>query len=268
MAARIRVRHALPLWQRLRRRWRAWRGARMVKTHLVHFVDVDGVRFKRVRFAEVGTAQAVAQVLAQLAETSLAPALSRQQDSEVWVDFVPGRAPKAADIEDQARLVDFFASLYAVGQAVAADPGPYASGLQEDLQYLSRAGLVAPERAAGLAALEKRLRPHQVWIGPDYIDPVAKNFIVVGRGLVAIDIEALADDALLGTGLAKARLRWPFDPIDSVCARLSAGAGPDLATQLPWVELCFLCRYFKEKLLQGKPGHIRLEALDRLLNRE
>lgn len=268
MAAKIRVRHAVPLWQRLRRRWRSWRGAALGKTHVVHFVDIGEARYKRVVFAELETAQAVVAALQALGGTGCVPALARHQDCEVWVDYVPGPPPKPSDPTHQACLIDFFRRLYAVGGTLIDDPAPFIARLHSDLDFLVEAGVLTRERGARLKELEQRLRPPSVRVGLDYIDPLAKNFVVADEGLVAIDIEALVSDAILGTGLAKARLRWPFDPCPAVCGRLADGGGPDLSVQLPWAELCFLCEYFRQKLLQGKPGHVRLGALDRLLRHQ
>ncbi len=265
MAAKIRVRHALPLWQRLRRRWRSWRGAELGKTHVVHFVDIGEARYKRVVFAEAESARAAVRALEALAGSGCVPALARHEVCAVWVDYVPGRPPRLKDASDQARLVDFFVRLYVVGDAVAADPAPFTACLRSDLDFLVEAGVLRRDYAAGIEELEQRLRPPSIWLGLDYIDPLAKNFIVVNDWLVAIDIEALKAGAILGTGLAKARLRWPFDPGADFCRRLVEGGGPDLAIQLPWAELCFLCGYFRQKLLQGKPGYVRLAALDQLL---
>ena len=236
----------------------------MGKTHVVHFVDIGEARYKRVAFAGLETAQTVVSALEALAATQCVPGLVRHAGREVWVDYIPGRAPRLKDACDQARLVDFFSRLYSVGDAAAADPAPFAARLDSDLDFLVDAGVLLGERADRLREIEERLRPPSVWVGLDYIDPLPKNFVVADEALVAIDIEALVNDAILGTGLAKARLRWPFDPAAELLKRLVEGPGPDLEHQLPWAELSFLGSYFRQKLLQGKPGHVRMDALNRL----
>lgn len=266
MAGKIRVRHALPLWQRLRRYWRSWRGAGLTKTHAVHFVDIGEARFKRVQFADGGTARAVAEGLERLADSECVPGLLMHQERQLWVDYLPGRPPALDDPADQGRLIEFFVRLYTSTPPAVADPALFSVRLARNLDFLSRADVLTPARADQLRELERRLRPDRVQIGYDYIDPLGKNFVVQGDRVVAIDIEALVPETSLGTGLAKAKLRWPFDPSARVLSRLSAAGGPELAGQLVWTELCFLCDYFKHKVLQGKPGYIRLEALDRLLS--
>ncbi len=264
MVARIRVRHALPFWQRLRRHWRAWRGAGLGKTHEVHFVWIGKTRLKRVRFADAQTAREIAHGLEQLAGDGCFPTLLMAQGRQLWVDFVPGQAPRLNDPADRDRLVAFFVRLYARAPATASKPDALSARLALDLDFLTRCGVLATERANRLLALERTLRPDRVWAGADYTDPVGKNFVIRDDVAVGIDIEALSSNSPLGTGLAKAWLRWPFDPAPEVFGRLPAD-GPDLGQQWAWVRLCFLGDYFKQKVLQGKPGYIRLEAFDRLL---
>ena len=264
MAGKIRVRHALPLWQRLRRRWRAWRGAGLNKSHVVHFVQIGEARFKRVGFAAAETAQAVAEGLERLADSACFPALLMRDGHQVWVDYVPGGPPQLSDPADQQRLVEFFVRLYGQAPVQTTDPAPISVLVARDLDFLSRCGVLTQDRSHRLLELERALRPSQVCLGMDYIDPLAKNFVIRGDQAVAIDIEALILDTPLGTGLAKAWLRWPFDPAPEVLRRVLAAGGPDLAPQLAWTRLSFLGSYFKQKVLQGKPTYIRLDAFDRL----
>ena len=264
MTGKIKVRPALPLWQRLRRRWRAWRGAGLCKTHVVDLVQIGSARLKRVRFADPAQAQAVADSLEQFADSGCFPALLMRQGPQLWVDYVPGAPPRLEDAVARGRLVDFFVRLYTHRPALAADPGPAAGQLDRDLDFLNRCGVIESDRAADLMRQARALRPERVWSGLDYADPLAKNFILQTDRAVGIDIEALLPNASLGTGLAKAWLRWSFDPVPEVIEQVVSVGGPDLNEQWPWVRLCFLCEYFRQKVLQGKPGYIRVEMLDRV----
>ena len=265
MAGKMRVKPALPLWQRLRRRWRAWRSAGLAKSHVVHFVRIGEAQFKRVRFAEAHTAQAIAGALERLADLNCFPELLLRHAEQIWVDYVPGAPPRLNDPADQERLTEFFVRLYGQPGIVASDPAPLTACMLRDLEFLCRAGVLMRDRARELQELEQELRPARVWLGYDYVDPLAKNFIIRDGRAVAIDIEALAAATPLGTGLAKAWLRWPSDPSAEVVRRLLDSGGAELSGQLQWTRLGFVCDYFKQKLLQGKPGYIRVEAFDRLL---
>lgn len=268
MAARIRIRQANSLAQRLRRRWRAWRGAAMVKSHTVHIVRVAGVDFKRVTFGDAATAASVAAGLEDLRDSDCFPRLLMHHVNQVWVDFVVGRPPRSSQSSDQASLIDFFVRLYSQPGAVcSAETSTQQARLRRDLSFLVQVGLLDGQRFDRIERLAVDVCPDRVWTGYDYVDPLSKNFILSGEKAVAIDVEALAGPVVLGTGLAKARLRWPRDPTREVLARLAEESGRDLRPQAAWAELCFLAEYFKQKVLQGKPGYLRLDAFDRLLER-
>ncbi len=265
MTVKIKARLAVPWWQRWRRRWRALRGGGLGKTHQVHLVTIGQLSLKRVQFADPDSARRIAANLEALKDPDAFPRLLMQQGAELWLEYIPGRLARLNDAADGRLLVDFFVRLYRSAPMVTVDAAPYTARLQRDLDFLSATGVLSRARADQLRALERHWCPSAVWVGPDYLDPLGKNFVIRGERAVAIDIEALSCDSPLGTGLAKAMLRWPFDPAPAVLAGLAAHGGPDLAPQLPWTRLCFLCDYFKQKLLQGKPGYLRLEALDSLL---
>lgn len=266
MVTRIRVRQANSLGQRLRRRWRAWRGAGMVKSHAVHIVRIEGLDFKRVTFGDSATAAKVARGLEHLGRSGCFPQLLMHHASQVWVDFVAGRAPRPGDPADRPALIDFFVRLYRQPDATCSSQvSAQQERLQRDLAFLVRVDVLDAGRAGLLAGLGERLCPDRVWVGYDYVDPLAKNFILSGTTAVAIDVEALLGPVVLGAGLAKARLRWPFDPTREVLTRLADDFGRDLRPQAEWAELCFLAEYCKQKVLQGKPGYLRLDAFDRML---
>lgn len=254
----VRTRNANPLWRRLIRRWRQWRGAELGKTHQVHFIKVDGQTFKRVRFSDLSEANSVSTALEALSGLDRFPALVRQDGREVWTGFVPGKLAEKRSLRHQALVADFFVDLYRVPAAVnPPDPGT----LDEDLDFLLGAGLLTQPDVHRVARRAEQLRPDRIVAGYDYIDPVPKNFVIADHRAIGIDVEAVLAGMPLGTGLAKARLRWLGDGYQRVLSGLVQTGGVDLRGQYPWVELCFLARYFRQKVMQGKPGHIRIKAL-------
>lgn len=264
----IRRRPANSFWQRVRRRWRTWRGAMLAKSHHVEIVTLGGVDFKRVQFAESATAGLVAGHLEGLEPTGCVPSLVLHEGREVWVEYVVGRPPDPQILQGREQLIDFFVALYrcpGVHQSVL--PERFHSALLRDLVFLGQTGVLTTELQQSCVDLAERVRPQSAWLGLDYIDPLTKNFIVRGGRAIAIDIEALTGPVPLGQGLAKARLRWPFDPVKAVLDRLADKGGVRLHEQMDWVELSFLASYFRQKILQGKPGHIRMNALEQLVER-
>jgi hypothetical protein len=101
--------------------------------------------------------------------------------------------------------------------------------------------------------------PRQLLVGFDYTDPVLKNFVLPedGNPLCAIDVESLVQARPLGAGIAKASVFWLTpERREQLLAPLETEL-PALRAQLPFVELCFLARWTKTKLLTGKQKRVR-----------
>lgn len=263
MTGRERIRLANPLWRRLLRQWRQWRGAVAVKTHRVQIVDRDGQRFKRVLFKTAEEAGRVGDCLRELALLDRFPPLLAANGSTLEVAYLFGPLARPEHPLDHSAVAGFFGDLYA-GQPLRAVPAmetAMARSLGQDLAVLVEAGLIDSMEAERLAALAREWQPELVWIGHEYLDPIARNFVVCKGRAVAIDIEALAQGQPIGQGLAKAVLRWLDHPVDTVLQNAGERSGTELALQFPWVQLCFTVAYFRQKLDQRKPGHIRIDAL-------
>lgn len=260
MSKSNRSRPANPWWQRWLRRWRTWRGAGLAKTHQVDLIEIDGQRLKRVIFDSAETALAVSKALRQTADTGLFPALVFHHEFEVRVEFIPG--PLARPGRDELRLAAFFIELYRLpNNTVSLADSGLMPRLESDLDFLLEHSLVEQDLSRRLLEMAGRLAPPSILLGHDYIDPVAKNFVIVDGRAIAIDIEALLADQPLGTGVAKARLRWPGLDIDQMMSRPGSAGGPDLIGQYAFIELCFLASYFRQKIIQRKPRHLQPEAL-------
>lgn len=255
-----RVRPANSVWRRLLRRWRAWRGAGLAKTHQVHLIELDGVRYKRVIFDSDAEASRVVSALQEVASIGRFPGVVRHDQREIWVDYVPGQLARQGS--DDQQIVDLFIDLYRMPSS-PIEPGSlgYEQVLARDLDYLTDAGRITSQEASGLAARANDLRPERLLIGHDYLDPIPRNFVIRDGQAVAIDIEALVANQPLGAGLAKAVLRWPGLDAGSFLQQLIKHGGPDLRAQYPWIELCFLAHYFRQKLIQRKPRQVRIGAL-------
>ncbi len=237
-----------------------------MKAHLVQIVEADGRKLKRVIFETEQEAARVAGCLRELKSTRRFPGLLDQAGRKLEVEFVAGPVASQRRRADHAAVADFFVDLYA-GQAVTAvDPAGLALAKAVDtaLEKLCSAAWINAGEAERLAALARDWQPRQVWLGHEYIDPIARNFVIADQRALAIDIEALWPNQPLGLGLAKAALRWLSISPDTVFESVLQRSGRDLKRQYPWVSLCFTAVYFAQKLDQNKPGHIRIEALTRV----
>lgn len=270
-------RSANPWWRRLHHAWQALLGRQRHKSNETRFVDYGGLRCKQVAFPDSAEARRVEALLREFQAPGLFPGFVFQLESTVWVRFVDGRAPRADNPQDVAAMGRFFVGLYKARpvrcRLSETDLQPR---LIAKLRMLGEAGRLDAARVAALEALAERLRPESVWTGPDYIDALAKNFIIADGSVgnragednsaVGIDIEAIRDGELLGTGLAKARHRWLGEAADPFLDALAAEGGPDLRSQYAYTQLQFLANYGVQNLVRGKPGRVRAGDFDALLD--
>ena len=234
--------------------WRAI-GSRPQKSSKVRFATIGGHRFKRIIFGDSGMASRVERNLESFADLALFPPLVTRYESEVWVDYVRGRRPSGDDPTFVALLADFFATLYrrAPRRVRLADTAAPAR-LERDLRFLGDVGVVSETLAAELRGTAARLAPEEVWVGFDYVDPVLKNFVVTseGGGIRAVDVEALCDDELLGTGVARALARWAEPHREALLDRVLGGETPDFGRYFAYVELSFTAAYTALMVLERK----------------
>lgn len=251
-----------------------WRGV-FAKRQSVYFVSMHGKRYKRVVFGDSAQAAEVENALDAFAGSGRFPAVIYRHENELLLDFVKGREFDPSDSADRARLARFLAELWQ--RAPVETPRaelPFDARLAVDLEFLIQARVVDADRARALSARAESVAPETLQIGFDYVDPVAKNFVIAGEEagrkqaprLVAIDVESLRADQALGAGLAQASLRWlaPGD-VATLASQVAESGGPDIDAQLEYVRLITTVAWTKRKLLQGKTNFIRAEHFDALL---
>jgi len=234
------------------------------KTQAVYFVLHRGHRYKRVVFGDSRQAECVESNMQTVAVKSALPRLLLRHEREIWLEFVHGRALDLTSATDMELLAIFYAELYSGGaRNVALTDTSWHENLQTDLWFLGRSGVLSPARTEALIRYAETQTPEQIWQGFDYVDPVAKNFIVAADGLKAIDIESIQADQLLGTGIAKAGIHWPGFDADGFIARMLEAGAPDFRAQQRYTELCFIAGWTKRKVLTGKHRYVQPERFDR-----
>ena len=197
------------------------------------------------------------------------PELVLRQENEIWVKFVAGAAVRR-ELASADGLADFFAGLYArESRPQALGELPLLRHLRRDLDFLAEVGLLPAARGAELATLADRRAPAEVCIGFDYLDAVLKNFVWRADGtLCAIDIESLRHECVQGLGFAKARQHWKEPLWQAVFERLHERGAIPFADHVDLLELCFLARWTKTKIVTGKWRFVdaaRFDAVQRRL---
>lgn len=244
----------------LKRRTGTWLkrmfGTQMLKSQDLRFVTINGRRFKRLILHDSYLAAGIERNLEAFGESAHFPRLVVRHENEIWVEFVEGAPLRSVDDEAVARLAAFYAAIYAQRppRQVATDESPFLGHVERNLRFLNQVGVLGDEAYGQLAAVAKRLVPPRVWVGFDYVDPVLKNFVLTGDGaqLCAIDVESLADDQLIGTGVAKAFVHWLEPHRHAFLEQLANHEVPDFQSYFGFVELAFLARWTKTKFLTGK----------------
>ena len=254
----MRVKSANPWWKRGQRLWRRWRGFNQVKTHRVDWVFDEDTRYKRVTFETASEAESVAHALMALSDSGCFSSLIKHDAHEVWVGFVE---EDHSPIPLHQALAEFFRALYtATGQPVdgAVDAQVWLQQLKSDLMKLQTQYGVGSDFCEALLASANKKAPKTVLCGFDYVDAVAKNFVIHDGAAIGIDIEAIHTNEGLGLGLAKAEYRGLIDPMEGLLESL---LNQSVVDQYPFMRLCFGARYVREKFEQGKKKHIHLDTI-------
>ena len=238
---------------------------RFVPEKQVRLIQIGGARCKRLTLPDSFAATQLARSLERFRAHPVFPALIAQSANELLLEYVEGRP--CADPLDEAgcdQLAGFFAVLYAQDRhSVETRSAGFAVALEHDLAFLARAGVLAAAALPELARAAEALAPAQVYVGHDYLDPIPRNFVVTPEErLVAIDVEDLLPNQLLGSGVAKAAIRWPGVQRERLLAGIRRTAGLDLAPVMPFVELAFLAGWTKRALLKGRAGLVRPELFE------
>ncbi len=126
--------------------------------------------------------------------------------------------------------------------------------------------MLPESRYRALDARVEDLTPEKLWMGYDCTDAVLKNFVRCPDGRVrGIDVESLTPNQLVGTGIAKAGVRWLGDHRQAMLDSLRSRGAPDFQAYLPFVELSFLAHWQKSSFLEKKKRFVDSALFDRFL---
>lgn len=264
----FRQRSLHPLARRLRQRLFGWLTNLPPRSQRVYEVTIRGERFKRVVFPDSHAASTCAAGLRAFGDRRIWPSLVFQRENELWVEFVDGRRVERVDDALLEKLADLLAVLYTrEPRCVEIGQAPFLHELHVDLDFLRRVGVLAEPTWRALDARAGELAPRALWVGYDCTDLILKNFLLEGDGgaLRCIDVECLGADQLLGTGVAKASLRWLGARREDFLRALRKRDVPDFQAYLPFVELCFLAFWAKSSFLERKHRFVDPSRFDRFL---
>jgi hypothetical protein len=243
------VRRRVGMWVR---RW--WLN-RFVRSKHVRLVHLNGVPFKRVTLPDAWVAERIARNLTALRDSELFPRLVAVTDHELLLEYVEGEIPSGPmDVPLVDQLAQFFAALYSIdSRRVARDDAPFVGDLQRDLSFLRDVGVIGDPVWQDLHTAAESTAPSEFWVGYDFLDPLPRNFVVTPAGrLVAIDVEEIESDQLLGSGVVKAIIRSVGPHRGRLLDALKRQSPLDLTPALPFTELHFLTGWTKRAFLKGR----------------
>ncbi len=227
---------------------------RFVRTKNARQIQLGGRPYKRITLPDTYVASRVAEKLKPFRDLGVFPRLIAIEDNELLLEFVTGtELTEPVDRSFVDRFVEFFAVIYSVDRRrVKLSETDFEREVREDLDFLVEVSLLSPEVRADLEARLDRITPSEVWVGYDFMDPLPKNFVLTGEGrLVAIDVEDLHADRLIGGGIAKSVLRSLPGDREQLLDGLAARANLDLRPAMPFIELHFLTHWTKRAFLKG-----------------
>lgn len=240
-------------WKRVKYFLSRLLGTRLQKDKSIHFVTVNGQRFKRLTLCDSYLAAEIEQHLTRFAGSGYFPPLVTRYESEIWLEYVEGASIQSVDEEFVLKIAEFYATVYRVNsELLDVTQLAFQGSLLQDLRFLNQISILTHDSYRDLQAAVKDLTPKQVWVGYDYTDPVLKNFILrTDNGQICVvDIDGLAGSQLLGMGVAKACVRWLAHYRPLFFSHLSSQGAPDFQQYFAFVELCFLAKWTKRAFLE------------------
>ena len=256
-----------PLGRRLRFRLLGWVSNRPPNSKRIYVVTIAGRRYKRVVFSDSHQAEIAAARLEAFGPSGIYPALVLQRERELWVEYVEGELLRHADRGVAEQLAGLFAVLYRRDpRREPIEATPFAWALHRDLRFLREVGVLSQGVHRVLDEIAEKLTPKEVWVGYDCTDAILKNFVRDRSGRVrCVDVESLGADQLLGSGAAKAAVRWLGPLRDVFLAELRAREVPDFTPYFPFVEMSFLAFWQKSSFLEKKRRFVDPALFDRFL---
>ena len=231
----------------------------------MYLVTINGRRYKRVVLPDAHHAAQVAARLREFGPSGIYPSLILEREREVWVEFVEGELLRSPTPEAVDGIADLLAILLKrAPRRLPLAETPFLHELEVDLRFLSEVGVLTPVIAAELTQRARARAPETLWVGHDCTDTILKNFVRTPEGRVrAVDVESLGADQLLGSGPAKACLRWLGPSRERFLSRLREAGVPDFLAYFDFVELCFVAFWTKSSFLEGKARFVDPSLFER-----
>ena len=220
------------------------------------FVTLNDQTYKRIKFIDNQTPKQFKDILNKFTQKNHFPGVFHHYENELWVEYIEGDLLDVDNMNDM--ICKQFAQLYSdlyKEDAILVDSQPYEDEIKNNLEFLEKMNIITFEDHQKLCLLLTSITPPQIWQGLDYTDALAKNFLLASedKKLMAIDIESLQTNTLLGCGLAKALARWmPESHFNQIMEYIQSQNVPTFYEHMDFSHLYFRTKWLKTLLLRNK----------------
>jgi len=257
-----------PLSRRIRNRFSSLFSNQPPRNQRVYRVEIEGHPVKRVSMADSFEAETHAANLRTFGPDRIYPALILRKENELWVEYIEGDRLREVNRDTLEKLAALFAVMYRRDPLlVPTEKTHHNHALHVDLSFLHSVGVLDAKRYRELDAMADRITPDALWIGYDCTDAIRKNFVLCPDGQVrAIDVESLRANVPIGSGTAKASVRWLGSDREFFLDALTKHSVPDFRPYMSFLELAFCAFWQKNCVLERKKRFIDPDLFDRFVD--
>lgn len=220
----------------------------------ISFVKLGSQRYKRISFIDNYTPIRLKATLDLVSSSNHFPKLLIQHENELWVEYLDGHLLNIMSDPICDQLAKLYGDLSSINPTKIT-AGNYVNEIEINLDFLRKMDVIDYQLQQKLLSLLTRIAPKEVWVGLDYADAIPSNFLIQkdSHKLVAIDIESLKEEALLGRGLAKAATIWLDDIyLRRIINYLKENKHPDFYNDMEFINLYFRSEWLKSLFLRNK----------------
>ena len=118
-------------------------GTRLQKDKSLHYVTINGQRFKRIVLCDSYLASQIERALEHFSDSGYFPQVITRYERELWVEFVVGERTHTVDEGFVEKVADFYATLYSKQpRCVNAVESGFPQRLHRDLRFLHKIALL------------------------------------------------------------------------------------------------------------------------------
>ncbi len=232
-----------------------------------YLVITNGQKFKRLVLGDFCMAARIASNLKTFSSFGHFPELVGVFDNEIWLEFVEGNTIEKLDHDVINKMAHFYSVLFnEAPEKVSATEFGFVQKTQKNLKILNKLGFLSHDISINLDQKLLNITPEFVWVGYDYTDPFLENFILTPeRKLLAIDVESIYNERLLGTGIAKALAIWPPQHGKKFFQEVCKLPFPDFKSYFAFVEISCLAEWIVRSVLHQRRPYVDSSYFNKFL---